>query len=204
MGTAHIYLALLTIVASLGLTGCGTLNSMAGGNSVTEAQSKIVLDYEKDSIVVLAQSDKTLNQVSGSSHSLSILVVQSDDMNQLVKLNEGEGAIVDMLAGNENSSVLAVNRFFIEPNCKSTYVVDRAEKAKYVGVFGGYFEKPKAGFGKFYEIGTQVIKSGKVVKTYKAQPEKLIVKIGFGADSITSSETLSADVKFEKKAVCVN
>jgi hypothetical protein len=84
---------------------------MAGGNSVTEAQSKIVWDYEKDSIVVLAQSDKTLNRVSGSSHSLSILIVQSDDMNQLVKLNEGEGAIVDMLAGNENASVLAVNRF---------------------------------------------------------------------------------------------
>ena len=202
MGTAHIHLALAMLIVSLGVSGCGTLNSMVGGNSVQEANSKIVWNYEKESIVLLAEPQPTLNQVSGKSHTLAILIVQTNDVNQLVKINENENAIADLLERKLSSSVLAVNHFFLEPSCNKTFVADRAQNAKYVGVFAGYFDKPKEGFGKFYEIGTQVIKSGRVVKTYTVEPERLVLRIGFGSESITNSETLAADYKFETKDSC--
>ena len=93
--------------------------------------------------------------------------------------------------------------FFLAPSCKKTYIVDRAQDAQYVGVFAGYFEKPSKGFGKFFEIGTEILKDGKVVKTYTVKPKKLIDKMGFGAVAIDRQEMLAADFVYESKDVCV-
>ena len=203
MSLERIYLTTVVCLVALSVGGCGNLNYIAGGNTVKDARQKLVWSYEKESIVVIAESQRKLNQFSGDSHTLAILIVQTKDMNQLTKINTDQIALGRILSGECDSSLLAVDRFFLAPSCKKTYIVDRAQDAQYVGVFAGYFEKPSKGFGKFFEIGTEILKDGKVVKTYTVKPKKLIVKMGFGAGAIDRQEMLAADFVYESKDVCV-
>lgn len=114
-------------------------------------------------IKVACSADLMLNEFNGSSHALQVVIYQFDTINKFAEFAEYRDGLKKLLkAQNFDPSVQAVKKFFIDPGQKKGFVLDRAEKSKWVGIVAGYFNLTPGRATVFFEIPHKVEKQGMI------------------------------------------
>lgn len=118
-------------------------------------------EYKPKSIQISISADHMLNEFQGSSHALQLVVYQFDSINKFVELAEYRDGLKKLLkAQNFDPSVQAVKKIFVDPGETKKLILDRAEKAKYVGIVAGYFNLVPGRTTCFFEIPHKIEKKG--------------------------------------------
>jgi type VI secretion system VasD/TssJ family lipoprotein len=183
------------VAAVVLLAGCGTVNSLMGGNSEKEAKATIEWSYGPGAISIDLRSDPGLNLYEGAPHTLVLGIVQTIDPNLFKALLADETAVARLLAtGQSTPPMTAVERVIIEPGRTRTVQVDRAQMAQYFGVIAGYYQLDPVRNARLFRIPVEVKSSGLIVKTRTAVPAPQRVNLVLGSERIVAAEQISPAV----------
>jgi len=119
--------------------------------------------FKPKGIEISFQADAMLNEFKGSSHALQMVIYQFDNINKFVELAEYKDGIKKMLkAQNFDPSVQAVKKIFVDPGDAGKLVLDRSEKARWIGILAGYFDMVPGRATCFFEIPHKIEKQGMI------------------------------------------
>lgn len=184
-------LATLVGAAFCLLGGCGTVNSMLGGNSEKEALAAMEWSYGKEAISVELQADPKLNVYEGVPHTLVLGIAQFAEPNQFKALLADPGAVAKLLeSGRGVPGVLAFERYIVEPGRSRTLNLDRAQMAQYYGVVAGYYELDPMQNGRLFRIPIDIKSSGLISRTRTAQPAQQRIRLVLGPEKILAAEQI--------------
>jgi len=155
-----------------------------GGNSETQAKAATVWDFEAEAILLNVRADTVLNQYDGLSHTLVLNVVQTAEAQPFQALAKGPAALLKAMESGNGPGVLGLERFYIEPGTTRQIVLDRMEKAKYVGIIAAYYGSEPARNARLFRIGVDVKTEGLVVKTRTSKPAPIAVNVRLGPSQI--------------------
>jgi type VI secretion system VasD/TssJ family lipoprotein len=142
--------------------------------------------FEPGGIRIVYSSADNLNYYESSPHTITFVVYQMEGNSKFNELAKNEDGLLQLLQAERfDASIVAVDQYFIEPGEQKTLVVDRAEKAKWVGIVAGYYNLSSGKVNRLYEIPVSVEKKGIYgFRTTEAKVEKLVIKLHFGADFV--------------------
>jgi predicted component of type VI protein secretion system len=182
----------LVAAATALLPGCGTVNSLMGGNSEAEAKAAVEWSYAPGAISIELRSDPSLNLYEGEPHTLVLAVVQTIDPNLFKGLLADEAAVARLLAtGQSTPPMTAVERVIVEPGRTKTVRIDRAQLAQYFGVVAGYYQLDPVSNARLFRIPVEVKSSGLVVKNRTAAPAPQRVNLVLGAERVMAAEQIA-------------
>jgi type VI secretion system VasD/TssJ family lipoprotein len=146
-------LHVVIIIACLLITSCGD----------KEPKPEPKWDYKPKSIKISIDADNMLNEFQGASHALQLVFYQCDSINKFVELADYRDGLKKLLkAQNFDPSVQAVKKIFVDPGEKNVLVLDRAEKAKFIGIVAGYFDLVPGRATCFFDIPHKIEKKGMI------------------------------------------
>jgi type VI secretion system VasD/TssJ family lipoprotein len=186
---AKFAIALSTLAA---LGGC----SLPGGGGPKEAVANVQWSYEENAISIDLSADGLLNQHDGEPHTLLLGVFQFADTSGFQKIVTSRIQLVQMLSGGlVDSSTIRVSRYVVQPGSHATLSIDRAEKARAVGIIAGYYVMD-SGSARLFEIPLDVRKKGFFGHDYVARPKPLALEVTLGPTNIQLA--VSADGAHKK------
>lgn len=119
--------------------------------------------FKPEGIQVNYQADVMLNEFKSASHALQLVIYQLDNVNKFNELAEYKDGIKMLLkAQNFDASVHAVKKVFVDPGEVKKLVLDRAEKARWIGIAAGYFDLEPGRVTCFFEIPHKIEKQGMI------------------------------------------
>lgn len=186
---ACLLVAMLVCVA-----GCAAANSAMGGNTRKDAVAEIAWDFSRNAVMIEIQADNRLNQYGGEAHTLVLGVYQMEDPAVFQKLI-GDTALVGktLESGKGGEGFVHFARYVVTPGQHSILSLDRAQKAKFVGIAAGYYQLDAAKSARLFQVPLTVESDGLVSKTYKAAPAPLALRLNLGADELVNAERLNHD-----------
>ena len=146
-------------------------------------------DYAPKAMELTLLSDPFLNAYEGAPHSLSVCVYQLQDPEAFQALAASGPGIARLLeCAAFDPSVAAVQRVVVQPGRNETLTLDRHEKARFLGVACGYFDRNQGAALRIYEIPVAANTSGWLWwKETNYEPGKLVKKILLGKTGIQAS-----------------
>lgn len=191
--------ALVTVLA-----GCSTANSLMGGNTRKEAVAEIAWDFARNAILVEVEADTRLNQYGGEAHTLVLGVYQMEDSAAFYKLIADAALVGKSLeSGKGGEGFVHFARYVVTPGQRSILSLDRAQKAKFVGIAAGYYQIEAARSARLFEVPLTVESEGMVSTTYKAAPALLAVRLNLGPDELVNAQRLNRDPTEKKSSEAV-
>lgn len=188
ISSARILRWLLVLACVMPIVGCGSVNSMLGGNSEKDALQEMTWSYAEDGIQLEVHADPDLNEAGGQPHMLVLSLVQMEDPSAFKALTASTAAIKKLLlTGSPPDGTLALQKLYIAPGEQRQLQLVRVEKAKYIGLVAGYDHLDPARSARLYRIGVQVDASGIVVRKHTAAPEPLKISLRLGPAGIQES-----------------
>ena len=187
-------LALAVAMAAAVLGGCATANSMMGGNTRKEAVAEIAWNFARNAILLEVEADPRLNEYSGEAHTLVLGVYQMEDSAAFYKLIADAALVGKSLeSGKGGEGFVHFARYVVAPGQHTILQLDRAQKAKFVGIAAGYYQMDAARSARLFEVPLTIASEGMVSTTYKAAPATLVVRLNFGPDELLNAERLNRD-----------
>lgn len=181
------YLGLLLIVGGLTLFGCST----PGGLS-EEDQAKLRADwaYQADGIKLKVTSSDDMNSWDGEAHTVVLGVIQMDDPTEFQRISGDRTALLQLInEGRAPVWSVQLSRYVLNLGVKTaTMLVERAQKAKHLGIVAGYYHFDVSQGVKFFSIPLKVTEED---SGYVARPVQVKIELHFGRQQIISS-TLTA------------
>lgn len=191
--------ALVTVLA-----GCSTANSLMGGNTRKEAVAEIAWDFARNAILVEVEADPRLNEYGGEAHTLLLGVYQMEDSAAFYKLIADAALVGKSLeSGKGGEGFVHFARYVVKPGQRSILSLDRAQKAKFVGIAAGYYQIEAARSARLFEVPLTVESEGMVSTTYKAAPALLAVRLNLGPDELVNAQRLNRDPTEKKSSEAV-
>lgn len=131
-----------------------------------------------------------LNAHNDEPHALVMLVYQLDNINSFKQLTKDESGIEKLLQKEKfDPSVLSIDQLVIEPGDNKTFLLDRAENTKWVGIVAGYYSLSPGLVSRFYEIPVKVEKTGVYgFRKTEAKLGHLSVNLNLGPGSLNEME----------------
>ena len=147
--------------------------------------------YEKDAVHFRVNADAQLNYQDGMPHTLLLCVYQLREPNVFNQLTGNEEGLYKLMeCGLFDASVVGAKRLIIHPGTVSTYILDRAENAKYIAVVGGYYVLHKENIVRLFEVPVIRVREGlKLTKVSK--PGALKMEITLGPKQIVEAKEIS-------------
>lgn len=187
----------LVIVCFLLITGCSS--SLIGGVPKEEALQKIKWNYDKEAMQLVIEASEKLNLYNGEAHAIVLTAVQFENPNEFSSYTQDSDKIARLLIdGNSAKGWLAAKQFFVNPGQNITLMLDRAEKAQYVGIVAGYNDLVPEKSARFYRLGIEYDSSGIIIRKYEAKPAPLQIQLSLGETGILNTK---ADDKISKKTI---
>ncbi len=141
--------------------------------------------YEKEAINVRLRADALLNLYDGAPHTLHICVYQLKDPNAFNQLSEDEEGLYKLLeCGGFDSSVISHKRLSIQPGQDATFVVGRAEGARYVALVAGYYVLRKDSMVRLFDVPVIVKRRSFFSRTKVSRAAPLSIDLGLGPQQI--------------------
>jgi len=176
------------------LEGCATANSMMGGNTRKEAVAEIAWNFARNAILVEVEADPRLNEYSGEAHTLVLGVYQMEDSAAFYKLIADAALVGKSLeSGKGGEGFVHFARYVVAPGQHTILQLDRAQKAKFVGIAAGYYQMDAARSARLFEVPLTIASEGMVSTTYKAAPATLAVRLNFGPEELLNAERLNRE-----------
>ena len=184
-----LLLAAMTIAAMA--AGCSS-QQPAPDSPRKQAIAAVKWDYEKDAINIEINADDQLNEFENEAHTLLLGVYQMSDPAPFYKFTADSSAMSASLEnGTAGDGMINLTRFVVTPGAKAIVDLDRAQKAKYVGLVAGYFqiEAPRA--ARLFEIPLTVDSKGLFTTTYSAAPATLALRLKLGPDGFVNADRMN-------------
>ena len=141
--------------------------------------------YGSKGIEITYTADKRLNTYDNKSHTLLLVIYQLDNVNAFNKFSAYKEGLEKLLAAqNFDASVMGIDKVFVEPGDQKTMVLDRAEKAKWIGIVAGYYNLVPGKANRTFEFTFDVHTSGWIRRKKEAQVKKLSVNLLLGPNGI--------------------
>jgi type VI secretion system VasD/TssJ family lipoprotein len=134
-----------------------------------------------EEITMELRNDGQLNLVDGMPHTLLLCVYQLNNQNSFNQLSADLEGLRTLLECNLfDGSVASSKKIIAYPGQNQTFVLDRAEGAKYVAVVAGYYQLEKERVVRMFDIPTVIEKKGIIKRTvtHKAAPLSLVIHLG--------------------------
>ncbi|WP_176461096.1 type VI secretion system lipoprotein TssJ [Janthinobacterium sp. PC23-8] len=197
-GWVHVA-AVAAMVGSL--PGCASVNSMMGGNTREQAFTEVVWDYAKEGIVLDATAQLQLNTYQGEPHTLLLGVYQMADSAVFQKLIADPAALAQSLGGTPGNDVfLQYSHYVVEPGQHVILMIDRVQKARFVGVVAGYYDMLGPASARLFEVPVTYASKGMLSSTWSVVPKPLTVRMTLGPNAIVDAKTPAAAAPREKPA----
>ena len=178
------------------LAGC------AGGSpdaSRKQVMANVNWDFAKDAVMVEVAAEPNLNQYAGESHTLLLGVYQMADPAPFYKTLADPEALAQSLSSEKGGDAyVQFTRYVVAPGQHSILILDRAQKAKYIGLVAGYYKLSGATSARLFQIPLSVSSDGWISTTWSAEPMTLAVRMDFGADGILNADRLNHDPAAKK------
>jgi type VI secretion system VasD/TssJ family lipoprotein len=141
--------------------------------------------FASKAIQIEYRADPNLNLYQDKPHTLAFVVYQLSDINPFTNLTKDAAGLTTLLKGEAfDKSVMAVNRFFIEPGDANRLDIDRYENVKWVGIVAGYYDLTPGQVTRSYEMPVLIETKGMIFKTNEAKMGLLGMNLFFGPTSI--------------------
>lgn len=141
--------------------------------------------YSSKAIQIEYRADPNLNLYQDRSHTLAFVVYQLSDINPFNNLAKDAAGLTTLLKGEAyDKTVMAVNRFFIEPGDTNRLDIDRYENVKWVGIVAGYYDLTPGQVTRIYEMPVLIETKGMIFKTNEAKMGLLGMNLYLGPSSI--------------------
>ncbi|MHB8111252.1 MAG: type VI secretion lipoprotein TssJ [Syntrophorhabdaceae bacterium] len=141
--------------------------------------------YAAKAIQIQYRADDNLNIYEEKPHTLMLVIYQLGDVNPFNANIKDTPGLTTLLKGEKfDQSVMAVDKFFIEPGTSSQIELDRYENVKWVGIVAGYYDLTPGQVTRAYELPVQIATKGTFFKTNEAKMGILGMDLYFGPSSI--------------------
>ncbi|MBP1748451.1 MAG: type secretion system lipoprotein TssJ [Deltaproteobacteria bacterium] len=141
--------------------------------------------YAAKAIQIQYRADENLNRYEDKPHTLTLVVYQVTDIKWFNNnIKDAAGLATLLSAEKPDQSVLAADRFFIEPGEVNQIELDRYENAKWVGIVAGYYDLTPGQVTRSYEMPVLFETKGTFFKTNQAKMGLLGMNLYFGPGSI--------------------
>jgi type VI secretion system VasD/TssJ family lipoprotein len=141
--------------------------------------------YASKAIQIQYRADENLNIYEEKPHTLMLVVYQVSDINPFNNNIKDAPGLTTLLKGEKfDQTVMAVDKFFIEPGDTSHIDIDRYENVKWVGIVAGYYDLTPGQVTRAYELPVQIATKGTFFKTNEAKMGILGMDLYFGPSSI--------------------
>lgn len=147
-------------------------------------------EYGVKDIKISYTADKLLNAFDDRPHTLLITIYQMNNVNTFKKLSKyGDGLKKLLGAQSTDPSLVAAQKFFVEPGESKTLVLNRAEKARWVGIVAGYYNLVPEKVTKVFEIPVHIKTKGLIRRKQVAEIQPLHVDLILGPHCIQEKKT---------------
>ena len=182
------------LVAVFLLGGCAAANSLLGGNSKKQAVAEIAWEFAPNAVLIEIEADNRLNEFAGEAHTLLLGVYQMEDSAAFYKLIADMNLVGKSLeSGKPGDGFAHFERYVIKPGQRSILALDRAQKAKFLGITAGYYRMDAAKSARLFQVPLTVESDGLVTTTYKAAPAVLALRLNFGPGELLNAQRLNHD-----------
>ena len=151
-------------------------------------------NYKEGAIKVHVKADSKLNLYEGDPNTLHLCVYQlrnPNTLNQMASNMDGLYQLLDQNCGFSDGSVAGSKALTVYPGETNTYVLDRAEGAKYVAFVAGYFSLENDRIMRLVRVPITFIekKTGLFKSVRIPQPDQLDANLILGPEQIQKIET---------------
>lgn len=175
------------------LAGCGSMNSMLGGNSEADALNALKWSYTDKGIELDVSAHAALNRAADQAHTVTVVMVQLADPKAFTNATASPATLANLLmASSAPDGMLGLTRLYVAPDSHQALTLPRFENAQYIGVAVGYQNLDPARSARLYRIGVDVTAKGLLIKNRSAAPEPLRITLQLGADGIVDSPSARA------------
>lgn len=176
------------------VAGCSATNSLLGGNTRKDAVAEIAWEYAQNAVMLEIEADPKLNEYGGEAHTLVLGVYQMEDSAAFYKLVADPLMVGKTLeSGKGGEGFVHFARYVVKPGQRSILSLDRAQKAKFVGIAAGYYQMADGKSARLFQVPLTVESDGLLSKTYKAAPALLAIRLNFGPDEVMNAQRLNHD-----------
>ncbi len=145
--------------------------------------------YEKEAIKLQVIADPILNLDNAKAHTLHLCIYQLRDPNGFNQLSDDQNGLLKLLeCGLFDQGVAASRRLIINPGENTSFVLDRAENAKYIAVVAGYYGIFKERITRLVEVPIIIEEQGFISKERTQKPGLLDIKLFLGPQQIDRIE----------------
>lgn len=146
--------------------------------------------YGPKGVKITYKAVKLLNAYEDKPHALLMVVYQLSESNQFKKLSQYEDGLRQLLeAKGTDPTFMAVRKVYVEPGQTKTLVLDRAEKARWVGVVAGYYALEPGKVTALFEIPHTVETKGLIRRKRVAEVRPLEVTLILGEQAVQEQTT---------------
>lgn len=151
--------------------------------------------YQKEAIRIHIKADHKLNLYNRKAHTLYVCFYQLSELNAFDLLSQDPPGIRKLLECKLfDASVAAVNSKIIHAGENLTFILDRAERAEYLAVVTGYFDKlDNARMVRRHKIQVVKKKVSFWKRKYACMPCVLEVDVSLGPNQIEYSKIIKKD-----------
>jgi type VI secretion system VasD/TssJ family lipoprotein len=143
------------------------------------------LEYQEGAIKIRVKADPQLNLSNGKPHTLLVCIYQLKDPNALNQLASDQEGLYRLLECNLfDASVAGAKKLIIQPGQDTTFNLDRAQGATYVGVAAGYYLIQRERMVRLYEIPVVVEKKGIIKRSKRKKLGTLEIDLKLGSQQI--------------------
>lgn len=187
-GRSAALLALATILTAFA-AGCGGKSKSAPvpAAMAPDPAQGVSWSFQPGGIVMALKADRSLNLYDDKPHTVVLCVYQLSDpskFNDLLKTSQG---VIGLLPCERfDPSVASTQKLIVYPGEERTLKLDRAEKARFVGVVAGYYEISPPQVARLFPIDWEERTEGWVPlfkDTYR-EPVPLVVNLLLGPREI--------------------
>jgi type VI secretion system VasD/TssJ family lipoprotein len=142
-------------------------------------------EYEEKAIEVKIEADKQLNLVDGKPHALALYVYQLSDPNAFKELAQNKSGLLKMIENSRfDPSAVEQEKIIVQPGEKKTVSLDRAERAKFVGLVAAFYDLPVGNASRLFDIPVVVATTGFLIRNQTQKPGKLSMDLLLGAQGL--------------------
>jgi type VI secretion system VasD/TssJ family lipoprotein len=184
------FLSIFVALCLLSLSAC----SIFSGTSAKQAVAQVDWSFASDAILIEIHADDLLNRYDTQPHTILLGVFQTADADSFRKFAADPAAMAKALADSlPDPSVLKAVRYVVQPGRHTILSIDRAAKAKVVGLIAGYYTMDVKTSARLFEIPLAISNDATFGHNYVAQPQTLALRLALGPSEIASATRLNPE-----------
>lgn len=174
----------MIIYITLMLCGCSADGTVY--KSKEDSIENVQTHFSQSAIILDLQTDPDLNSVRGLANSCTILLIQSDDMQTLQKLQSNLFLLKEIFnGGGVIDNILKVDRYIAMPSQQTTLHIDRSENTRYIALVAGYYPFPQKQHIILFTIPAISKNNGWLRTDWSAQLSPITLHVRLGNIGIT-------------------